>query len=209
MPTELQDLITGELNKAGTLPDCADVALLLRHYYLAAKGKSFTFKAGASSNTAETFTLGKGATNKEVRACLLNVGTGNFQEERKGFALVDFYKQDGKKVRNLKSLRQAGLKSGDLFVWKRLPTKTGNFQGQAQTVQAIKWPTVNEHCTLLTGGSITLAQGTMEGGEGKGRIEQRTYTFADLTGQQDGDAEITIEPTHREEEFFGAGPWKE
>ena len=40
---------------------------------------------------------------------------------------------------------------------------------------------------------------------GVGQLQQRLYTFTDLTDREDGDADIKDKP---EESFFGAGPWK-
>ncbi len=209
MPKDLGDLIGGKLGASGNKPDCADVAFLLRHYYLKAKGQSLSFKVGPTAKTAETFKLGKGVTDKEMRICLINAGTESFQETRKDFKLVNF-KKDKKKggtIKNLKTLIDSGLKPGDMLVWQRLPSKTGNFQGHAQTIQAINPPQFDEKGKLVKGGTITVVQGNMSAGVGVGIIEQREYTFKELTGAEDGDADITIEPRNGEESFVGAGPW--
>jgi len=210
LPSDLQKLLQGKLGQSGNLPDCADVALLLRHHYLKARGLSFSFKVGRDVETADTFTLGKATTDKEIKACMIGAGTESFQETRSAFALVSFYKTKGKNTLNLKQLLAAGLKIGDMFVWKRRPEIKGNFQGHAQTVQIVTPPKPDpkDATKVITEGSITLVQGNMEGGRGKGELQQRFYTFTELTGKPDGDADIVFEPRHAEEFFFGAGPWK-
>lgn len=210
MPKDLQDLITGKLGKGGGLPDCADVAMILRHYYLKAEGQSTKFLVGPTKEGAETFTLGKGATEKEVRACLRSAGTETFQETRSGFAVVNFYRKSVKKkkenITNLKELLSAGLKPGDLLVWKRRVAATG-FQGHAQTVQAITLPKTDpkDPTKVIAPGTVVIVQGTMASGKGMGQLQQRLQTFTDLTGKYDGDADIK---DTTEESFFGAGPWK-
>jgi|GEM_PF-2741964 len=210
MPADLLNLVTGKLSGSGGLPDCADVALLLRHYYLKAKGQSFSFMVGRNKVTAETFTLGKSTNDKEIRACMIGTGTESFQETRSGFALANFHKDRGKNLLNLKKLLATGLKSGDVFVWKRRAEVAGNFQGHAQTVQVVGLPKTDpKDATKITQeGTITVLQGNMSGGKGVGELQQRVYTFLELTKKQDGDADIVGEPRHDEELFFGAGPWR-
>lgn len=210
MPADLSALITGKLSTGGGMPDCADVALLLRHYYLKAKNQSLSFMVGRNKASADTFTLGKTTSDKEVRACMLGAGTESFQEERSGFALVNFYREKGKKILNLKHLIAAGLKAGDVVVWKRLASKTGNFQGHAQTIQTVapSKPDPKDPSKTAQEGSITLVQGNMEAGKGKGILQQRVYSFTELTRTPTGDADILEEPKNHEESFFGAGPWK-
>jgi hypothetical protein len=210
VPADLQKLLQGKLGQSGNLPDCADVALLLRHYYLKARGQSFSFKVGRDVATAETFTLGKDTSDKEMRACMVGAGTESFQETRSAFALVSFYKTKGKNTLNLKQLLAAGLATGDMFVWKRRPEIKGNFQGHAQTVQVVSLPSPDpkDATKFIKEGSVTVVQGNMEGGKGKGELQQRVYTFTELTGKPDGDADIGFEPRHSEEFFLGAGPWK-
>jgi hypothetical protein len=188
-PADLRNLITGG---AGLTPDCADVSLLLRHYWLKANRQTFTFKAGPSQGS--DFTIGFGVSDTEVGACMRNLGTINFQEDRRGFRMVQWYKAGGTMIRNLRALLAAGLKPGDLLVWKRLPHLTGNFEGHVQTVQAID----------AAGRTITVVQGNMSQGVGVGMLQQRQKTFADLTGVPDGNANIL---DAAEEFFFGAGPW--
>jgi hypothetical protein len=188
-PDKLRQYITGELH---VLPDCADVSLLLRHFYLESQGRTFTFKAGPEK---KEFKIGAGVTDQEVGQCMNQLGTINFQEDRGGgFRLVNFYKQNGERSRNLKELLDAGLKPGDLLVWKRLPHLEGNFEGHVQTVQAID----------RARGLITVVQGNMSSGVGVGTLQQRQYSFRDLTGDDAGNGDIKNAP---EESFYGAGPW--
>lgn len=190
-PQKLKDYITGTL---GVPPDCADVSLLLRHYYLESQGKTFTFKAGPEK---KEFKIGAGVSDADVGHCMVQLGTINFQEDRGGgFRLANFYKQGGTRIRNLKALLDAGLKPGDLLVWKRLPHLRGNFEGHVQTVQAVD----------RARGLLTVVQGNMFQGAGVGALEQRRYTFLELTGDSLGDADIK---DAREESFYGAGPWME
>jgi len=189
VPADLRALVSGKLGSG--LPDCADIAFVLRHYWLKANGKSFTFNAGGSME----LTLGKGATDKEVRVCMINAGTGNFQEERKKYALVDYYKKKGSQITDFEELRAAGLKAGDMFVWVRKPGITGNFSGHVQTIQSLD----EKNKTM------TIVQGNMVEGKGVGELQQRQYTFADLTGNSAGKGEVQ---STSEEDFYGAGPWK-
>lgn len=205
VPADLKDLITGKLSAAGGLTDCADVAYILRHYYLNAKGESFSFKVGRTRATANEYKLGKDTKDTEITACLRNAGTTSFQETRKDFALVNFYKNGGTNTTNLKKLIDAGLKPGDLFVWKRLAGITGNFQGHVQTIQSISQPQFDHKKALTKEGHIVVVQGNMSAGKGVGELQQRIYSFKQLTGKDDGNAPIL---PLTEESFFGAGPWK-
>lgn len=95
-------------------------------------------------------------------------------------------------------------------MWKRLPTRPGgSFEGHAQTVQNVSPPKVDPHDPAKTQeGSIAVVQGNMHDGKGAGLIEQRVYSFTELTGHRDGDGDIGEEPKGHEESFFGAEPWK-
>jgi hypothetical protein len=208
-PTVLRNLISTPINSAGMLPDCADVAFCLRHHYLKSRSKSFTFKVGPKLSTAMMLKLGFGVTDALVRKCMLNAGTVSFQEERSQFSLLTYYRDQQGRTRNLKSLLAAGLKPGDVFVWKRRPEIiSSTFQGHSQTVQAILPPVFDADGSIITEGSIILLQGNMSGGQGKGELQQRVYTFGDLTKVDDGNDRIIFEPRSEEEFFFGAGTWK-
>ncbi len=208
-PTGLRNLITTAINSAGMLPDCADVAFCLRHHYLKSRNKTFTFKVGPKLSTAMTLKLGAGVTDAQVRKCMLNAGTVSFQEERSQFALVTYYRDQLGRITNLKSLLKAGLKAGDIFVWKRRPEiVSSTFQGHSQTVQEILNPVFDDSGNLMTGGTVILLQGNMSGGQGKGELQQRVYTFSQLTGSDTGADRIIFEPRSGEEFFFGAGTWK-
>jgi len=189
-PAELRNYISGAI---GPIPDCADVSILLRHVYLKAHHQSLKFKAGPGKG--EDFTIGFGVPDKEVARCETELGSITFQEDRKEFNLANFYKKAEKNVTNLKQLLDAGLQSGDLFVWKRLPSiPSTSFQGHVQTVQNID----------MAGGTITFLEGNMHAGKPAGVLEERLRSFTALTGKADGDADILPAP---EEFFFGAGPW--
>ncbi len=208
-PTGLRNLITTPINSAGMLPDCADVAFCLRHHYLKSRNKAFSFKVGPKLSTALTLKLGLGVTDAQMRKCMLNAGTVSFQEERSQFSLVTYYRDSHGRVTNLNSLLNDGLKPGDVFVWKRRPEiVSSNFQGHSQTIQEILPPVFDAAGNLITEGSVILLQGNMSGGQGKGELQQRVYTFAELTGVDSGDDRIVFEPRFGKEFFFGAGTWK-
>jgi hypothetical protein len=209
MPLELRNLISGSLSRSGGKPDCADVSILLRHFYLKEKEQQYSFRVGPTRARSEEFTIGKNVRDSEVRACLIGTGTESFQETRPDFALVNYYRGAGRGrpiIRNLKSLVAAGLKPGDMFVWRR-GIQAAGFQGHAQTIQAVVKPVTDpkDATRISTPGSITVVQGNMVGGRGVGQLQQRVYPFKALTGRDDGDADILDTD---EETFFGAGPWK-
>jgi hypothetical protein len=189
-PTDLRALIA---TQHGVPPDCADVSLVLRHYYLKAQNQPFEVKVGPGHG--KPFKIGAGVDDAQLGKVLLDVGTINFQEDRAGFRFAKFYKAAGVRISNLKGLLAAGLKPGDLLVWKRLSTAHGNFEGHVQTVQEVD----------RAAGTLTVVQGNMRAGVGVGELEQKKMSFSDLTGAADGDATIKATP---EEEFFGAGPWQ-
>jgi hypothetical protein len=193
VPADLRSLVADKIGSG--LPDCADIAFVLRHYWLKSQGQSFSFRSGRSVKESVEFTLGKDAKDKEVRACMVGAGTGQFQEERKKFALVDYYKSKGSKITDFEELLKAGLKAGDMFVWIRKAGITGNFQGHVQTIQAID----------AKSKTMTIVQGNMVQGKGVGELQQREYTFAALTGNSAGKGEVQ---STSEEDFFGAGPWR-
>lgn len=193
-------VITGQADPAlqaliaplvGVQPDCADVSMILRHYWLKAHGKNATIKAGK-----KTYTIGAGMSDADLRSCLVDTGSIHFQNEPKALRYVKFYKAGGARATNLKQLIGLGLKAGDVLVWKRLASVSGNFEGHVQTVQNVD----------VAGQAITMVQGNMSGGVGVGALQQRKQTFMELTGVADGDGPIKDAP---EESFYGAGPWAE
>lgn len=189
LPSDLKNVISGAIGPNGALPDCADVAFILRDFYLRKKKQTFGFKAGGRQ-----FVLGS-PSPREVRTCMRLTTSATFRSRN----LLNFYRQGSTPIHNLKHLLDAGLHSGDVFVWTRLPSVRGNFQGHAQTVQAIMRP------TPTSGGRIVFAQGSMRG-VGLGQLQAETRTFTGLTGKADGDAPIQVR--NNEESFFGAGQWK-
>ncbi|MDX2241493.1 MAG: DUF4157 domain-containing protein [Leptolyngbyaceae cyanobacterium bins.302] len=204
MPEELQKLIKGVLPN-GSKPDCADVSFILRHFYLKARGKNATFK----DNKGNPILIGKGVSDNTIRKDVVQrVSTLNFQ---RGF--VNFYRKGGKNITNLRDLLNAGLKVGDLFVWKSSsavplkPDGTSPFSGHAQTVQSIDKKANPHNPFKYLSGVIIVDQGAMEAHEGKGQLVQSKYTFETLTGRVDGDGEIHNR-NKNEESFFGAGSWK-
>jgi hypothetical protein len=194
---DLADLV------ASLRADCADVAILLRHYYLAAHGRREILKSynPKTPKKPSEFPIGRGVSRAQLRSALSNLGTVNFQETLPRLGAFIRYYGGRSPVKNLKQLIKDGLKPGDVLVWKRLPGITGNFQGHVQTIQKI----VTEP-TDPAGPRIEVVQGTMEAGEAKGEVQSKVLTFELLTGKPDGDAAISYQP-ESEEEFFGAGQW--
>jgi hypothetical protein len=201
---DLADLVTD------LKADCADVTILLKHYYLQAHGQTQTMKSIDPKDSKKTvdYRIGAGISRKDLRLALVYLGTVSFQEKgRSRLAFVRYY-GGSKPIKNLKAIIQAGLTAGDVLVWRKLPGIKGNFSGHVQTVQYI-----NPYAVLPPGyagpqqkGSIQVLQGTMESGEAKGQAQSRVLDFALLTGRDDGDAPISFQP-ESEEEFYGAGKW--
>lgn len=190
-PEQLKGWVVGRL---GVSPDCADVSLALRHFYLQSQEKTTTFRAGPGKG--KEFQIGFGVTDAQLRANMQNLGSINFQEDRRNFRLVNFYKKDGANIRNLKQLIEKGLKPGDVIVFKKRAGEIGNYEGHVQTVQAIDVP----------GRTLTVVQGNMDDGAGTGELQQRQYTFLNRTGAADGDANMLDQNAAT---FFGAGTWIE
>ncbi len=191
---DLADLV------ASLRADCADVAILLRHYYLAAHGRQEILKSYNRDDPKKPleFPIGQGVTRAQLRSALSNLGTVNFQETLPRLGAFIKYYGGRSPVKNLKQLIAAGLKPGDVLVWKRLPGITGNFQGHVQTIQKI--------VTDPAGPRLEVVQGTMEAGTPKGEVQSKVLKFELLTGKKDGDGAISYRP-ESEEEFFGAGQW--
>ena len=183
--------------------DCADVAILLRHYYLAANGRHETLKTynPKTPKTLSEFPIGYGVSRSQLRSALSNLGTVNFQETLSRLGAFIKYYGGHSPIKNLKQLIAAGLKPGDVLVWRRLPGITGNFQGHVQTIQRI----VND-ITDPVGPRLEVVQGTMEEGEPKGEVQSKVLKFELLTGKRDGNDAVSYHPDS-EEEFFGAGQW--
>lgn len=184
----------------GFVCDCADVSIMLKHYYHKMKGTNYTFKAGGGGSVKE-YKLGAGVTDDEVRKIAIQIGSINFQDDRGGrkdtaTSMISFYKKGQNRLTNLSALIDAGLKPGDVFVWKKIDSSAQGFDGHVQTVQSVD----------TTNGVITFVQGNMSAGVGTGNLQQRVRTYYELTGDPDGRANIL--PNNGEESFFGAGPWK-
>src|SRR5262249_13202340 len=155
---DLADLV------ASLRADCADVAILLRHYYLAAHSEKGTLKSYNSKSPKKPleFPIGKGVTRAQLRSALVNIGTVNFQETRPRLGAFIKYYGGSSPVKNLKMLIAAGLKAGNVLVWRRLPTISGNFQGHVQTIQKIVTDPADPG-----GPRLEVVQGTMEQGQPK------------------------------------------
>jgi len=192
--------------------DCADVTILLRHYYLAAHGKTEpipVYDPKAESKRTK-YMIGAGVTRAALRRAVIDIGTIHFQEKGKGpLAFVNYF-GGSRPFKNLAKIITAGLEPGDLLVWKKIAGVEGDFSGHVQTVQRVNAPHLLPagFSGPQTGGSIEVLQGTMETGRGGfGQIQSKVLTFQLLTGKDDGDGDITYTPAG-EEDFYGAGKWR-
>jgi hypothetical protein len=183
--------------------DCADVAILLRHYYLTAQGRRQTLRSYNPKKPKEPteFPIGYGVTRSQLRSALSNLGTINFQETLPRLGAFIKYYGGQSPVKNLKQLITAGLRPGDVLIWRRLPGISENFQGHVQTIQKIVTDPADPK-----GPRLEVVQGTMEEGEPKGQVQSKVLTFELLTGKRDGNGTISYQP-ESEEGFFGAGQW--
>lgn len=189
--------------------DCADVTILLRHYYLEQHGETATVPGwDAVAKKPVSYPIGKGVTRKQLRQAVINLGTIHFQEQGKKLAIVEYYLESkpAKPIKNLKRLLGV-LKAGDLLVWKKRADVKGNFSGHVQTVKSFGAVSEWDGDTVRMKPVITVVQGTLENGTAKGEIQTKVLSYELLTGKRDGDGEITYQPGG-EEEFFGAGRWK-
>jgi hypothetical protein len=208
--------VTGEVRKS--LPDladlvddlradCADVTILLRHYYLEQHGEKSSVPGwDSTAKKPVSYPIGKGVTRKQLKNAVVNLGTIHFQERGKKTAIVDWYLDARKQpIKNLKQLLAAGLKEGDLLVWKKRAGIRGNFSGHVQTIKSLSAIIQAESETKYV---LDVVQGTMENGTAKGEIQTKMLSDELLTGRRDGDGDITFQPGGGEEEFYGAGRWK-
>lgn len=182
--------------------DCADVTILLKHYYYEAHGKTIKIPARHPRDRKKRmfYKIGSGVARKDLRAALVNLGTVHFQDMRKNARIVNYY-GGSNPHKNLKQILDAGLTPGDVLVWKKIRGVRGNFSGHIQTVQNV----------LDVGGTsyrIEVLQGTLESGKAVGEIQTKLLTSFLLTGKPSGDGPITFRPGG-EETFYGAGKWVE
>jgi hypothetical protein len=190
--------------------DCADVTILLRHYYLEQRGENATVPGwDAAAKKPVSYAIGKGVSRKQLRDAVINLGTIHFQETGKKLAMLDYFVEGkpAKPIKNLKKLLGV-MKTGDLLVWKKRAGVKGNFSGHVQTIRGFGGMSEWDGDTVRMKSVITVVQGTMENGTAKGEIQTKVLSYELLTGKRDGDGDITFQPGGGEEEFFGAGRWK-
>lgn len=181
--------------------DCADVTILLKHYYYDAHGKTIKIPARHPRTKKRMFyEIGSGVTRKDLRAAPVNLGTVHFQDMRKNARIVNYY-GGSKPYKNLKQILDAGLTPGDVLVWKKKRGVRGNFSGHIQTVQNV----IDEGGTTYR---IEVLQGTLDKGKAVGEIQTKVLSSLLLTGKANGDGAITFEPDG-DETFYGAGKWVE
>lgn len=181
--------------------DCADVTILLKHYFHRAHGQTIKIPAQTDTKPRKRihFPIGAGVDRKQLKTALVQLGTVHFHDMRKADKIISYY--GGRKpFTNLARILQ-DLVPGDVLVWKKLAGVKGNFSGHIQTVQ---------HITFVHGFSktveIEVLQGTLESGKALGQIQSKKLTALLLTGKPDGNGPITYQPDG-EERFYGAGKW--
>ena len=181
--------------------DCADVTILLKHYYYEAHGRTITIPARDPRDRKKrmSYEIGSGVTRQRLRAALVNLGTVHFQDLRKADRIIDYY-GGSNPHKNLKKIIDAGLTPGDVLVWKKKRGVRGNFSGHIQTIQHV--------VGSGKGYELDVLQGTLESGKAVGEIQTKVLTATLLTGKADGDGPVTHSPAG-EEEFYGAGKWFE
>jgi hypothetical protein len=185
--------------------DCADVTIILKHYYYALRGKTISIPGREDgSNKRITYEIGFGVSKEQLRHVTSNLGTVHFQDMRKLDHIVTYY-GGTRPIVHLAQLLAAGLSPGDVLVWKKKAGIKGRFSGHIQTVQHV-WSMGSG-----SGGSayeIDVLQGTMENEKAKGQIQSKKLSAMLLTGDPDGNGPITFEPGNGEEVFYGAGKWE-
>ena len=153
--------------------DCADVTILLRHYYLERNGQKAEVPGwDAKAKKRVSYPIGKGVTRKQLRAAVADLGTIHFQERGTKLTIVDWY-GGAKPITNLKQLLAAGLRAGDLLVWKKRAGIKGNFSGHVQTIRGFGSVSDWNGDTVRMKPVITVVQGTMENGAAKARSRRR------------------------------------
>ena len=190
--------------------DCADVGIVLRHYWLKGNGKSGIIRGRDPKNNKKhkNWKIGAGVSKKRLRLVLIYIGTIHFQTgERSKRRQLNWYGGASPHL-NLKMIIEAGLEPGDVLMWKKNPGVRGNFSGHFQTVQRINMPKLAKgmHGPPAPH-SIDVLQGTMYRGVRAGELQSKRLTFLLLTGKEDGDGPITHQPGG-EEHFVGAGSWR-
>ena len=184
--------------------DCADVTILLKHFYYEAHGKTIKIPARSPNDRKKriSYEIGSGVTRQKLRMALVNLGTVHFQDMRKADRIIDYY-GGANPIKNLKKILAAGLTPGDVLVWKKSAGVRGNFSGHIQTIQHVSITLSDDGPTY----EIEVLQGTMESGKAVGEIQTKLLTSALLTTKASGDGPIVYRPGN-EEDFYGAGKWK-
>lgn len=190
--------------------DCADVGIILRHFWLKGNGQTGVIhgRDPKEPKKRKKWKIGAGVSKKQLRLVLIYIGTVHFQKgERDRTRQLDWYGGSSPHL-NLHDILLAGLEPGDVLMWKKNPGIEGNFSGHFQTVQRI-------NRDLLPKGvqgpriqnSLDVLQGTMYEGERAGELQSKRLTYELLTGDPTGNADITYQPGN-EEHFVGAGKWR-
>jgi len=190
--------------------DCADVGILLRHYWLRGHKLSGVIhgRDPKDPKKAKRWKIGAGVSKKKLRLVLVYIGTAHFQTgQRSRRRQLDWY-GGSTPLLNLKSIIDSGLEPGDVLMWKKNRGVRGNFSGHFQTVQRLNIAQLAEgEYGPPAPNSIDVLQGTMYEGERAGELQSKRLEFLLLTGKDDGDAEVTYQPGG-EEHFVGAGKWR-
>lgn len=208
---DLADLVTA------LKADCADVGIILRHYWLKKNGRSGVIhgRDPKDSKKRKKWKIGAGVSKKQLRLVVIYIGTSHFQTgQRSKRRQLNWY-GGPTPILNLKGIIEAGLEAGDILMWKKNRGIRGNFSGHFQTVQRINRPRLAEgQLGPPPLQSIDVLQGTMYEGERAGELQSKRLSFDLLTGKADGDGPVTFRPGSSpdlpggEEHFVGAGKWR-
>jgi hypothetical protein len=112
--------------------DCADVTILLRHYYLEQRGENATVPGwDAAAKKPVSYPIGKGVSRKQLRSAVINLGTIHFQETGKKLAMLDYF-VEGKPAKPIKNLKKLlGVMSGRSGQASRGPSRAMSRRSRA------------------------------------------------------------------------------
>ncbi|MGA1841672.1 MAG: DUF4157 domain-containing protein [bacterium] len=205
--------------------DCADVAIILRHYYYKEHGIQKFFTAYRTPRRVHKkvipgllaiVRIGEGVSIKELRKNLVRVRARSFFKIPSE-SPVEFYGGSSNPEKNLAKLIKMGLKPGDVMIWSEVKGKqkkeklekpldpeekkeillSGTY-GHVQTIHNINAKSSPKW--------LSVFQGHMKRG---GKVYSEIFKFEELTGDPDGNGEIKRNPRPRSNLFFvGAGKFK-
>lgn len=190
MPSVIAELVAGA---AGFKADCADVAMILRDYYLKAHNETQASKLPEFKK----YTLGKGS---NIVMCMNELNSASY---RQAGALVDFYRKDGRNITDIDGLVAAGLSPGDVFVWASDASRPDT-AGHIQTVRSISKTPTGYAVTFLQG-TQQMKSGTLVGA-GQVQYEHRVFGHVDIDPRRTPRRSSKGTTVHVET-FVGAGKY--